>query len=481
MSARVFRGSLFRRATTQLGVAGGVTMYNRLLLLPDLREMLAAEDAAGVCEFCEALHAAAVAEVLEGLEVGDVWQVLACCNAERQAEIFSYFDLPDQLELVQTVPRESFSKLIEAMAPDDRVDLLERLDPERVEDLLPLVAQAERRDIQRLLSFPDDSAGSIMTTEYASLPEEASVSEALEQLRQQAPDSETIYYVYVIDEGRRLRGFVSLRDLILARPEMCVAEIMEQDVISVRVDDDQEDVAQRLARYDFLAIPVVDEQNQLVGIVTHDDAMDVAQEEADEDAYRSGAVVPLEDDYLSTPLVTLAWKRGGWLVVLLFAAVLTALALQSLKSDLDAEALQWMVLFIPLVLASGGNAGSQSATLIVRALAISQLDRKESLQVLSRELVLAALLGGGLAFLSFLAALWFVDSAAQGAVVGLTVFLVVAMGTVTGAMLPLGFKKMGLDPALMSNPLIAAVVDVVGVVIYYNVARIVMGQGVVAG
>jgi len=262
---------------------------------------------------------------------------------------------------------------------------------------------------------------------------------------------------------------------------MRVAEIMEQDVISVRVDDDQEDVAQRLARYDFLAIPVVDEQNQLVGIVTHDDAMDVAQEEADEDAYRSGAVVPLEDDYLSTPLVTLAWKRGGWLVVLLFAAVLTALALQSLKSDLDAEALQWMVLFIPLVLASGGNAGSQSATLIVRALAISQLDRKESLQVLSRELVLAALLGGGLAFLSFLAALWFVDSAAQGAVVGLTVFLVVAMGTVTGAMLPLGFKKMGLDPALMSNPLIAAVVDVVGVVIYYNVARIVMGQGVVAG
>ena len=414
--------------------------------------------------------------MLEGLPAEESWRVRTCCPSERQAVIFSYFDLPDQLELVKTVPRESFSRLIEEMAPDDRVDLLERLDPERVENLLPMVAQAERRDIQRLLSFPDDSAGSIMTTEYASLPAEATAAEALEQLRQQAPDRETIYYVYVIDDGRRLRGFISLRDLILARPETRVNEIMERDVISVRVDDDQEEVAQRLARYDFIAIPVVDAQNQLVGIVTHDDAMDVAQEEADEDAYRSGAVVPLQDDYLSTSLVTLAWKRGGWLGVLLFAAVLTALALQSMRQDPQADDLKWMVLFIPLVLASGGNAGSQSATLVIRALAISQLERRESVKVLLRELVLAGLLGGGLAVLSFLAAMWFVEID-QAAVVGITVFLVVAMGTVTGAMLPLGFQKMGLDPALMSNPLIAAVVDVVGVIIYYNVARIVIVGG----
>ena len=451
-------------------------MYNRLLLLPDLRELLVAGDTEGVAGFCEALHPAAVAEVLEGLAAEESWRVLTCCPSERQAVIFSYFDLPDQLELVKTVPRESFSRLIEEMAPDDRVDLLERLDPERVENLLPMVAQAERRDIQRLLSFPDDSAGSIMTTEYASLPAEATAAEALEQLRQQAPDRETIYYVYVIDDGRRLRGFISLRDLILARPQTRVNEIMERDVISVRVDDDQEEVAQRLARYDFIAIPVVDAQNQLVGIVTHDDAMDVAQEEADEDAYRSGAVVPLQDDYLSTSLVTLAWKRGGWLVVLLFAAVLTALALQSMRQDPQAEDLKWLVLFIPLVLASGGNAGSQSATLVIRALAISQLERRESVKVLLRELVLAGLLGGGLAVLSFLAAMWFVEID-QAAVVGITVFLVVAMGTVTGAMLPLGFQKMGLDPALMSNPLIAAVVDVVGVIIYYNVARIVIVGG----
>ena len=174
--------------------------------------------------------------------------------------------------------------------------------------------------------------------------------------------------------------------------------------------------------------------------------------------------------------MTLAWKRGGWLVVLLFAAVLTALALQSMRQGPQADDLKWMVLFIPLVLASGGNAGSQSATLIIRALAISQLERRESVKVLLRELVLAGLLGGGLAVLSFLAAMGFVEID-KAAVVGITVFLVVAMGTVTGAMLPLGFQKMGLDPALMSNPLIAAVVDVVGVIIYYNVARIVIVGG----
>lgn len=444
-------------------------MYNRLLLLPDLRLLLELDDTAQVAEFCAALHPAVVAEVLEGLDTEEAWRVLDCCEEALQAEVFSFVSLSCQVALVESVPRERLSRVIETMAPDDRVDLLERLDSEHVENLLPLIAQAERSDIRRLLSFPEDSAGSIMTTEYASLSENVSVSEALERLRKQAPDRETIYYVYVLDTGRQLRGFVSLRDLILASPQVQVADIMERQVISVRVDDDQEEVVRQLARYDFIAIPVVDDQNCLVGIVTYDDAMDVVQEEADEDAYRSSAVQPLEDSYLSTPLVTLAWKRGGWLVVLLAAAVLTALAMRTLKAD--PEQLEWMVLFIPLVLASGGNAGSQSATLIIRALAVSRFDRKQNLRIFVRELALAALLGGALAVLSFLAALPIVPQTVHAGVIGLTVFLVVAMGTVTGAMLPLGFKRLGLDPALMSNPLIAAFVDVVGVVIYYGVAR----------
>lgn len=445
-------------------------MYNALLL-PELRELLDRDDIQGVREFCEALHPAAVAEVLDGLEPAETWRVLLTCASETQAEVFKHLSLPYQIEIVETVDREHLSKLIETMAPDDRVDLLERMDPERVEALLPLVAQAERSDIRKLLSFPDESAGAIMTTEYASLPEDITVSEALERLRRQAPDRETIYYVYIIDEGRRLRGLVSLRELILARPASLLSGIMERDVISMRVDDDQEIVAQELARYDFIAIPVVDNQNQLVGIVTHDDVLDVVQEEGTEDAHRLGAVLPLEDSYLETPLRTIAWKRGVWLVFLMFAALATAVVLKQYEEENVSPTYKWMILFIPLIMSCGGNAGSQSATLIIRMLALERMTRAENLRIAGRELVVAALLGGTLMLLGFATTLCFDDITPQRAgVVGLTVFLVVVLGTVTGAMLPIGFRRVGMDPALMSNPLIAALIDVFGVLIYYGVA-----------
>ena len=445
-------------------------MYHSLLL-PDLRVLLDAEDTQGVADFCEALHPAVMAEVLDGLEAADTWRVLATCRPELQAEIFGYFGLPYQVALVEVVDREQLSRLVEEMAPDDRVDLLERMDPALVENLLPLVAQAERSDIRKLLSYEEDSAGSIMTTEYASLPEGISVSESLERLRKQAPDRETIYYVYILDEGRRLRGFISLRELILAKPDALLSDVMHHNVISVRVDDDQEEVAQELARYDFIAIPVVDNQHQLVGIVTHDDVLDVLQEEATEDAHRLGAVEPLEDSYLESSLPTIAWKRGIWLVLLLGAALGTAAVLHHFESE--SSKFKWMILFIPLIMASGGNAGSQSATLIIRSLAVDEMSAGDNLRIARRELVMGAMLGGGLAVLGFASATLFV-TLQEAFVVGATVFLIVMMGTITGALLPLGFKKLGMDPALMSTPLIAAIVDVVGVLIYYNVALVLL-------
>lgn len=445
-------------------------MYNQLLL-PDLKMSLAEQDAPALAEFCEVLYPAVTAEVLEGLEAGEIWEVLSHCSLERQVEIFEFMSLPRQIELVEVVDRARLSKLLEAMSPDDRVDILERMDEERVEELLPLIAQAERSDIRKLLSYPEHSAGSVMTTDYASLPEDLTASEAIERLRRQAPDRETIYYVFILDEGRRLHGLVSLRQLILARPGAKLAHLMRRDVISVRVDDDQEFVAQEVARYNFLAIPVVDNQNRLVGIVTHDDALDVMSEEATEDAQMLAAVSPLEDSYLTTPLLTLTWKRGIWLVVLLVTALLTA-AVMTGYEDMSREH-HWMVLFIPLVLASGGNAGSQSATLVIRMLALGEVGRRETLKTAGRELLLSLMLGSGLMTLGFLAALWFVKPV-EALVVGLTVFLVVVMGAVTGAMLPLGFKRLGMDPALMSNPLIAALVDVTGVVIYFSVGLLLL-------
>jgi magnesium transporter len=373
---------------------------------------------------------------------------------------------------VDRIDRARLSRIVEEMAADDRVDLLERMDPEHVESLMPLIAQAERQDIRKLLSYPEGSAGAIMTTEYASLPANITVAEALNRLRMQAPSRETIYYIYVIDEDRHLRGFLSLRKLIQAKPAALLQDVMETDVISVRVDDDQEFVANEIARYDFIAIPVVDNQNRLVGIVTHDDAADVLLEEATEDAQRLGAVAPLEDSYLETPFLTLAWKRGIWLVILLGAASLTAHVLDYFEPG---EGGNWMVLFIPLVLASGGNAGSQSATLVIRAMALHETEGKVGV-IVWREFRLGLLLGSLLGTLALGVGLLLVDRPPQAAVVGLSVFLVVSLGTVWGSMLPTALKRLGMDPALMSNPLIAAISDMLGVVIYYSMAELIVGR-----
>lgn len=437
------------------------------LLMPDLLQMILEKDHQGMREFCEALFPGVVAEMLEDLESEQAWEVLQHAAPEVQAEIFSFFSIQFQIELVDLIGTKPLSMIIEDMSPDDRVDLLERMDPEHVESILRLVAQAERSDIRKLLSYPEDSAGSIMTTEYASLPAKITVKDALDRLRVQAPSRETIYYVYVTDEGRHLLGFLSLRKLILEKPGTQLADIMERDVISVRVDEDQELVANEINRYDFIAIPVVDNQNRLVGIVTHDDAADVMQEEATEDAHLAGAVQPLEDGYTATPFFELAWKRGIWLVILLGAASMTARVLQFFEPD---NAGSWMVLFLPMVLASGGNAGSQSATLIIRALALDETKGRVP-WIAWREIRIGALLGAVLATLSFLVSYWMVGIEAS-VVVTLTVFCVVAVGTLAGAMLPLGLKKMGMDPAFMSNPLIAALSDMLGVLVYYSTASL---------
>ncbi len=447
-------------------------MYNPLLL-PDLRVMLEENDTESLTEFCNVLHPAVAAEVLDGLPSEDILKVLSTCEIGIRVEIFEYMDLPQQVDIVELMGREELSALIEEMSPDDRVDLLNRLDEAHVESLLPLIAQAERSDIRKLLSYPEDSAGAIMTTEYASLPQDITVGEAIQRLRQQAPNRETIYYVYILGDDRRLDGLVSLRELILASPDARLTDIMRRDVISVRVETDQEEVAQELARFNFIAIPVVDKQHRLVGIVTHDDVLDIVQEEATEDAYRLGAVEPMEDSYLESPLTEITWKRGVWLMFLAGVALMTAQVLQQYEEMSQAQ--KWMILFLPLVLASGGNAGSQSATLVIRALALESLTRRENVRMSVRELLIGLSLGGGLALIGLIAAVtWFDLDWSHAIVVGVTVLLVVVMGTVSGAMLPLMFKKLGMDPALMSNPLIAALVDVLGVVIYFSVARAVL-------
>ncbi|HPM82930.1 MAG TPA: magnesium transporter [Candidatus Anammoximicrobium sp.] len=284
-----------------------------VLLLPEWRELLADRDAKTLAEVLTEMHPASVAEITEGLTVEETWQLLDYAPIDRQAEIFSFYPSGKQDEMVSGVGRDRMSKLIEVMSPDDRVDLLKRLAADVVDSLMPLVAKAERQDIRMLLSYPEGSAGSVMTTEYATVPADMTVEKAIASLRQQAPSRETIYYVYVVDDQRRLIGFLSLRDLILAKPLSLVSDIMERDIVTVQVDQDQEEAALKLARYDFLAIPVVDEQRQLVGIITHDDVLDVVVEEATEDALHMGGVTPMEENYLDAAFRSVWWRRAAWL------------------------------------------------------------------------------------------------------------------------------------------------------------------------
>ncbi len=440
------------------------------LYLPELREMLQEHDAAGLGEFCTALHPARTADYMQGLEPDEAWQVLQYADLSLRSEIFSYLEHEKQVAIIETADRSQIAQLIAAVAPDDRVDILEDVEQRIVEELMPLLPREDRRDIIRLQAYPDDTAGAIMTTQIAMLPENLSVGDALKELARQSEDLETIYYLYVVDETHHLRGVVSARQLVskLGKPDTPISALMETEVVAVRAAEDQEEVARKVARFDFLAIPVVDDERRMLGIITHDDVIDVMREEATEDAHRIGAVEPLQKGYLQTHLMTLGWKRGLWLTILFFTGSLTALAMRHYQ--LLQEEWIWLGWFVPLIISSGGNSGSQSATLVITAMATGDVTLKDWGRVVWREIVIGLMLGSFLGSIGFVAATIILGSVQLAVILPVTLLLVITCGTLTGSILPLVFRRLGLDPALMSNPFVAAIIDVVGILIYMNMA-----------
>jgi magnesium transporter len=445
------------------------------LLLPELREMLAEGNTAELEEFCTALNAGRTAEFMEGLSDEEVWQVLQHAVPDRRAEIFGYFDEDRQIKMLEQHEPTQVAELVEELASDDRVDLLQDLPTQRVNQILPLLPVEDRRDIQRLRSYPDETAGALMTTEVARLSERLDVHEAFEELSRQASELETIYYLYIVDDDNILRGIVSTRQLVssLAHPERTLGEMMESDVVVAVVGEDQESVAEKVERYNLLAIPVVDSGRQLLGIITHDDVIDVVREELAEDAQRIAAVAPLEGDFLRIGLLTLSYKRGLWLTILFFAALLTAFALRHYEYEL--AKLQWLVWFIPLIISAGGNSGSQSATLVITAMTSGEVKFGDWQRVLRREALVSLMLGGFLGLIGYGVAYFIAPTPADATVIPLTLISVILVGCLFGATLPILFKRIGLDPAMMSNPFVAGIVDILGIVIYINIARWVLG------
>ena len=441
------------------------------LLLPEIRAMIREQDDSALASIMHELHPASIAEFAEGLSVEETWELLSHADVARQAEVFPFFSAEKEIELVDGAGRERMSRLLEAMSPDDRVDLLKACDQGTVDAILPLVAKVDREDIRRLLDFPEHQAGSVMTTDYATIPPDITVQEAIQRLRQQAPDRETIYYIYVIDEDRRLLGFVSLRRLILTPPTTPIREIMTVDVVTVRADQDQEEVARKLAKYDFLAMPVVDEHDRILGIITHDDVIDVLEQEAAEDIARQGGAEPLRQPYFSVSTLRLIRTRIVWLCMLAIAATLTVNVLSVFEQTLETAVT--LSLFIPLLIGVGGNAGAQSATTIVRSLATDDVAPGDFLRVLFREARVGFLLGATLGAIAF-AIVGLVFDTNMATILSLSLVAICTLASFVGAMMPIAATRIGVDPAVVSAPFVTTIVDTTGLIVYFLIARAVL-------
>jgi len=444
------------------------------LFLPELREMLVANDEAGLRDFCEAINAARAAEFMEGLNAEETWQVLQLAELTVRAEIFLYLKHDKQIEILTQQSVSDLVDLVTELPADDRVDLLRDLDDEeKTAAIVEQLPVGERRDYHRLSQYPEGTAGAKMTTEFAKLSESFSIREALNEIGRQSEHYETIYYLYVVDESDRLCGLVSAKQLLIGMrsPETKLKGIMKTDLVTVDVLEDQEEVANKVARLDLLAIPVVDAQHRMLGIITHDDVIDVVRKEATEDAHRIAGVNPLNETYLQTSILMLSWKRGMWLALLFFFALLTTFSLEGYEAEFQKWV--WLVTFIPLIVSTGGNTGNQSATLVITALSRGHISLRHWGTVVVRELVVGLLLGSGLALMGLILSFVLVPhdvGMSAFLIVPLTLLLVVICGNLIGSILPLIFDKLGWDPALMSNPFVAGIIDVLGILIYVNVA-----------
>jgi magnesium transporter len=421
------------------------------------------------------LHPAEVADYLKDKDPAQVASLLAGLDEQDAADLIEHLDLPLQRELVDFIPRGHMAKVIERMAPDVRADLIKELPEDVADGILPLIARAERLDIARLVAYDEGTAGSVMTTEYAVVNLGDTVAGAMQELRRQAPGEETGYYVYVVDPDRRPAGIVSLRDLLLARPEQRLEEIVERDYVSVNANDDQESLGEIFSRYELPSVPVVDDAGRLVGRITADDVIDVVEEEAGEDIYHLGAAGrPI--DYLRSNVLRIARERITWLLILVVTGIITSSLLQHYQGYL-ADAIV-LVFFIPLLSGSGGNAGSQTTAVVIRGLSTGEIEMRDVWRVVLKEVQVGLLVGIALGICAAARSLW-VHPGSRGTSLGLGLTVGLAMvGTVTlaktlGAALPILFKKIHLDPALMSAPFISSIVDALTVVGYFALARLI--------
>lgn len=441
----------------------------RQLVRSQLRALLEQGNLQGAKSLLVPVQPADIAEAIEGLP--EAMQAIAfrLLSKDEAIEVYEYLDSSVQQAMVEEFKRQDVLDVVDKMSPDDRARLFDELPAKVVSRLLGQLSPAERQATALLLGYEPDTAGRIMTPEYIALKEHWTVAQTLERIRNLAHVSETVYYLYITDAARRLTGILSLRDLVTAQPEQTVGEIMTRDAIFVHTDTDQEEVARTIQRYDFLAVPVVDREQRLVGIVTVDDVIDILEQETTEDIYTLGGVQGGGDNYFQTNLLVVARKRVVWLFVLLLTNTMTSAVIRSQEDIL--QQVVALAAFIPLLIGTGGNVGAQSSTVVIRGLNLDKIRAGRALWVIQREAIAGAFLGLMLGMVVAVWAFLLEGSLVVAIAVGVSLVAISILASVSGSALPFLFRTLGFDPALMSAPFITTAVDVLGVLIYFSVAR----------
>jgi len=451
------------------------------LLQPEIQSLIAERKLSILKEIVSEWSPADIAELILELEPQEQVILFRVLSSDLATDTFEHLEFDTQKELLKAMGRTEVTAILNDMSPDDRTALLEELPGAAAKQLIQLLSSEERKIAQTLLGYPENSVGRLMTPDYAAIKPEWKIEDTMKYIRENAEDKETLNIVYVVDEKGKLIDDIKIREFILASPENHVSDLMDKNFIALNVHDDQEHAVQVFKKYDRIALPVVDTHGVLIGIVTVDDVLDVAEEEATEDIQKIGGVEALDESYSTIPVFTMLKKRAGWLGLLFVGEMLTATAMGFFEDEISKAIV--LTLFIPLIISSGGNSGSQAATLVIRALSLGEITLRDWYFVMKREIISGLALGGILAFIGFLRiATWEYAFHVYGPhwiLIAITVSLalvgVVLWGTLSGSMLPIILKRLGLDPATSSAPLVATMVDVIGLIIYFTVAILVLG------
>ncbi len=449
----------------------------------DLEALLENDNLPLIASFLEGKHPTEIAEILTSLPPESVYRILQTQKADFAGDIFTELPPWMQTDTAEFFNDAQLARLIERLSPDVRVDVLRVLPETRVKKLLPIIAKSERENIKQLSQYPEGTAGSIMTTDYIALLHTLTVKEVIERIRLEGANKESIYTIFVIDTQRILKGTVSLADIILADHKRTLDSIKEEQIYSVKALSDREEALYLFSRYDLVTLPVVDNENRLLGIITHDDVIDVLEQERTEDFERFNAITGKHEgvSYLNTSIWSHFKHRVVWLIVLAAMGLISGAVLQTFESTLTSIII--LAFYMPMLADTGGNTGSQSATMVVRALALKEIGPKDAIKVLWKELRVSILLGLVLGFLAFLRVLLTgnpshlpetISLLNIGIAISVALCIQVISATVIGALLPLAAAAVHLDPALIASPALTTIVDITGLFVYFTTARVVL-------